>query len=1268
MNPLQLRLAAVRRRLRLVVTFRGTCWLLSLLFAVAVLAGLLDWQLHLPALVRAVLLAGGLVGTGFVAWRYLLRPLLARADDLTLALRVEAQHPPLTDVVASAVQFLEQPPESEQTGSPSLRRQAVQRALGLAEGFDFGRVVDARGVRIAGASFVGTAALAVTLLLLDPTLARTAILRLANPFGRHEWPKQTQLDVKARTRVARGEPFDIQATLRGVVPEKATVEYRFESGPPVEQLYEVRRREGAAAASFVARLEAARVLRSFQFQVRANDAASPWQEVAVLPPPQLIPLDGRPSPQVHLEYPAYTDLPPADAPDGAGSIECVAGTQVTLRAATDRPLERAWLEFPPELNNPLGVAAHLSGLSTASPLTVAAAQGLAASRTWRQIPARLEAEGRVLTLEFTARVGGSYVLHFEDESRLNSTRLLEVLVAADPPPTVNLERPSKTHDILEILPDAEIPLQVLAEDPVFAVRSVYLEYRLRRGTGEPPPARRLTLYDARVAEVLPTLGTSLAGLTPTLPPLRLRPQRVPAARRWSLRELGLKDGDTLTLQASADDFDDVTVGKPPGRSPEVELRVVNRTALDITLSEAQGRIQQELLRLQKQQQEALEKVVGAETQWRNQKGKLTPNTLDDLLQAEQLQEQIRARVGTKQEGLRAEVERVLQALRNNRLPRSGTNDRMETIRSELDRLAENELEKIEPRLTNARKQQEAAAKPADKQEKAPLSEARQHQEEVQNTLSALLKLLEPWSSTRELKGEARSILQEQRKLGDDTANLGKDKGVPSGVPPEKLDPKQRAELERLGELQKRLAQRTGQLLSKLGRVAEDRKGKDPETAQALKQAADEGEKNNVEGAMKEAAEGLRQNQLAKAGGKQAEGTKGMEKVVQALEERREQELDRLIKKLREAEKKLSDLAQRQEELHKKIKDAAQLPDAQQREQELRRLAREQEKLRQEAQEMVRELTRLRAGRAGQALNEAAGQMRQAGRQMTGGENPEDEQDEILDRLDDAQRQLQQAREEAEEELGREKLVKIADQVKGLRERQDSRVAEAARIHRELLQQQGWRRPLLSSLRELARAQNALGRETKGLSQEKLAKAAVFQHLLDRAAEAMEQAGERAQERLEQAQGRLDEAPEGEAKLDLAAEQAADDEIQQSQKDALRRLDQLLEALKPDTGMGPRPAPKEGDGQQPGGGGGGGGGGVGRAPGEGFPVVAQLKALRALQQDVNDRTERFARRHPDANKLTERQRAELEALKQEQQEVADLFQQLTAGEEPEGEKK
>src|SRR5262249_28274087 len=118
MNPLQLRLARVRRSLRLVVSFRGVSLLIAAGLGFGAASALLDGRLHLPALVRALLLFGILSGPACIGYRHLFGPLLARADDLTLALQVETRHPVLNDSLASTVEFLEQPDDGDRSGSP----------------------------------------------------------------------------------------------------------------------------------------------------------------------------------------------------------------------------------------------------------------------------------------------------------------------------------------------------------------------------------------------------------------------------------------------------------------------------------------------------------------------------------------------------------------------------------------------------------------------------------------------------------------------------------------------------------------------------------------------------------------------------------------------------------------------------------------------------------------------------------------------------------------------------------------------------------------------------------------------------------------------------------------------------------------------------------------------------------------------------------------------------------------------------------------------
>ena len=272
--------------------------------------------------------------------------------------------------------------------------------------------------------------------------------------------------------------------------------------------------------------------------------------------------------------------------------------------------------------------------------------------------------------------------------------------------------------------------------------------------------------------------------------------------------------------------------------------------------------------------------------------------------------------------------------------------------------------------------------------------------------------------------------------------------------------------------------------------------------------------------MKQAAQEVRNNQLGKARQSQQASADALEQIAKALSDRREEELDQLIKKLGDAEKELARLTEEQDRLQKKVKEAQQIKDPIQREAALSRLAREQEKLRKDAQELTRQLSRLRSERAREALSRAAGKMDDAGQDLERGQDPEEKQDDALDRMEEAQRELKQAREQAEEELAREKLAKVADQIKRLKERQEALLPESARIQRDLLQKKEWGRGLRSSLLDLARAQEGLAKETRSLGEGKLKEVIVFARVLGKSAEAMEQAVESIRAPLRERRARL----------------------------------------------------------------------------------------------------------------------------------------------------
>jgi hypothetical protein len=1325
------RLAWLRGRLRFVATFRGISWLLILILTTVLLVGLVDWRVHLPALVRALALVGVLSGSSYIVIRYLLRPLAIKSDDLTLALRVEKHYPGLNDSLASTVEFLQ---ESDKPGldSPGLRKEAVKHALRRARGVDFGTVVDARGLRTAGLLMAVACALAVAAVLLWPQLAFTALARLMAPFSDVDWPRQTQLDMATpRERIGRNELFEVKGTVRGIVPETASVVFKIDNGQQVEHTYEIAQTEPGTGLLTV-RLEPGRAKNNFSFEVRANDAVYRSKTIRVSPPPLLAMFNQRPSPQVHLDFPAYTDLPPQDLPDGSGNIEAVAGTIVTLRAAADRPLRRAWIEFLPEAQH-TALAAFLGPLGSGQsaqvgPLT---AGGQA---VWDMVPAQLQEDRQRFSARFRPHVSGMYQVYFEDDSGLANSRLFELRVQADPSPTVALERPSPSRDILDLLPDADVPLQAMVTDPHYAVRSVFLEYRCQKTDA----ARTLPIWDHHMAGVVEGKVLRPFGAAE---PVRLRLVAVPILLTVPLKHFRhvngapLKEGDALTLQLCADDFDDVSVDKEPGRSHEVEIRIISRNALDVILNHEEAKVQQELVRLEKMQRAAKQKVADTQNQLRKT-GKLQTEDVSRLLDAEQEQQQIRERIGDKQEGLRSEVARILDTLKNNKLPRSGTHDRMERVQSSLDRLGREELPQIEPRLTNARKeaenqdsgvkdkepsaQKEEAARQKEKEAKAreqqaqdkdkeakqaesdaeaappgdpkkterqkeakqlkqdaeklrqqaeqlrkdaeairkgeakeavkqSLAEARAHQEEVQRTLSELLQALDSFASTANIKREAKSILERQTRLNQETEEFVKKNPEAAGTKPEKLNDAEATQLQNLKDDQRKLEEDTSNLLNQMEEVRKKRlEEKDNDTANQLEKAIQQAYDGDITGSMKEARNRIEQNQTQRAGVSQRDAINQLKKVVQELEDRRAADLDRLAKKLREKQEQLEKLAQEQERLQKKVQDAKQIADPKEREEELKRLAKRQKELKEQTEELARQLSRLRQGRAGQAASQAAGQMEQALKQLERGQDPEEEQEEALDRLDEAQREVERTKEETEEELAREQAAKAAEEIKRLKQRHEGLMAEAARLERAVLEK-GWVDSLLRSMLDLSRAQKELADTTASLAEKKQPEAQVLARVLHRAAEIMNEASARFQERVVE----VKDAPDA---RDLPG---PPEEAVKLQKDALRRLDQLLEALKQDRGMVMRPAGGGGGGGGEGGSGGGGGG-------EGIPPLVQYKLLRAMQAEINQKTDNFARKHPDVKKLSKQEQEELTGLQQEQKEIADLVEKIAEPEE-EGDK-
>lgn len=1294
-DALTRRLEEIAARLRRTIFLRGGSWLLMLAIVAIGLLALADYRFQLPSLVRALGLVTCLVALPILYRRWISRPITGSDDLIQIALRVEQAYPEFRDSLVSAVQFLHQDPRDRST-SPALRKAAIRRASRKAERYEFDRAVETRWTKRSVLGAMTLASLTLVLVSTYPDIARTQLIRIAIPFGGAKVATQTQIEILSPKplphRMARGEPLDVRVTLRGKIPERLTLSIKLENSSSNEQSYAVVADEAnPEAAELTVRIEPTRIPRDFQFRIQANDADTGWQTVNVHPPPVLVPLDGRPSPQIHLDYPRYTDLTPIDLPDGSGVIECVAGTRVTLRAATDRPVTRAWIGFRPE--QPLLRLIPMLAPLGANPELAVPGLDLLGREVWQDVPIAIGRDGTLLELTFIPRMPGPYAFRFVDDTGLGTTKMFDIRVQPDPSPHVTLERPSAGRDSLLVLPDADLTFEAKVADKQYAIRSVRLEYRTNRGG----PARSIPWFNADLAgKALPAMATMMRGVMP-LPPTtaRLRPQELAFATRLSLTNIRhingavLAAGDIVTLYVAADDFDDVTGFKQPGRSHEVELIVVTKQDLEAVEQQAQSDLRGELLQLHAMQRDARTKVQEAIQQLRNT-GKLRPEDVDKLNRVEQGQQQIRQRINNPEDGLRAQLDKLKQSAKDNHLPRSAATERLDEAAADLARLAREEFEPLELDLAAAKRPPESKESPA-----APLGRVEKRQKEVEQTLLSLLERLEPWSGAGEIRGEARSVLNDTKRQIEKRNDLGAK--LPNEVAPEKLTPEQKAELDRAAVGDDRLAERGRQLVEKMNRLAVEKDAaaagkleladsKDAEAnakrieansqpkgsiedkalnraaddlaaeakqsreaaadlkreADALRNAATAGNSEQLKDQLRAAGQLTRQNQTGAAAAAQKSAAANLEKMLNALEDQRADDSDRLTRKLKDADREINELFERQERLQKKVEEAQKLQDPAQRMQELEKLSREQEKIEQETRDLAQRLSRNQGERAAEELRRAARDMAQAREQLENGEARTEKMDDALDRIDDAQRELDQARQKNDEELQREQAAKFADEIKTLRDREQRLLDESARIHAVVKKAGKWERPVRTSLNDLREQQQTLANDVRALIEKKFENAAVFGRMLRQSADAMDLAAKRMDSRLESAEL---------GPFDQELEEIADTGIQSQQKLAIKRFDQLLESLKPDKQEAAPPPPMGGSGMPP-------EMPMGMKPGDQLPPLAQLKALRSLQADIAERTAAFDKAHPDRTKLNDDEEAELESLQKMQLDVAELIKELT----------
>ena len=212
LHPLQRKIAALRGRVRLLVAVYGISCVIAAVLGAVIVLGLTDYVFRFQD--RGIRIICSFLVLGILGWtcyRYLYLSLVVRLRDVDLASRLQCKFPVLEDKLVSAVEFLGQSEDDPLAGSAALRRAVVAQTTAETERLDFSEMLDTRPPVRAVTLGVSTCLIAAILVVLNLPDSRTAVARLANPFGDWAFAQKTHLKVlRPQARVARGQSFRVE--------------------------------------------------------------------------------------------------------------------------------------------------------------------------------------------------------------------------------------------------------------------------------------------------------------------------------------------------------------------------------------------------------------------------------------------------------------------------------------------------------------------------------------------------------------------------------------------------------------------------------------------------------------------------------------------------------------------------------------------------------------------------------------------------------------------------------------------------------------------------------------------------------------------------------------------------------------------------------------------------------------------------------------------------------------------------------------------------
>ncbi|NOS99305.1 MAG: hypothetical protein HOP29_01605 [Phycisphaerales bacterium] len=817
----------------------------------------------------------------------------------------------------------------------------------------------------------------------------------------------------------------------------------------------------------------------------------------------------------------------------------------------------------------------------------------------RRIPLRWADDSRrALSGDVAVEVSTSILPQLVDRDGLTSLgeEPYTIIARPDRAPTVVVQEPPA---LVEVTPRGSVPLVVRVDDD-FGVADVLL----RASTGDPPRFIESSLLtDARWAVSQQGVGATIEHL-------------------WSIADLQLTPPATITGHVEAVDNFATAAGRGQvGTSSPLRINVVSESAFQTHIRDELQLLQRRIRAIRLDQLA----VIDATRVIERQAADAQPASGDVRNVARN-----QGDVGRRIAGAADQLARVRTRMELNHAHDADAVDRVRRNEHRLVAAAGDGVAGVIAALGDARGDgaDPAPSPPID------LAVALDRQQALADALRDVIRELDEWGDFQAVVNRTRDLFDRQQALHDQTARLAE---RTLGQRADELSADNHAAVRQTHRMQDQLAGDLNGLLERIQSLVHDETGaarvesaspdgRDPPNA--VEQiptligiaAAEETVKH-----MHAAADAIDQNRLAGAGLEQQAAQRGLREMLARLQERDVRRLMELAKRSRDALRAVAELRDQQTALRVAVREAVDLAapaDV------LTGLAAEQTRLRQNAEQLARDLfDDEETAAAGEFVRIAAADMNRGERQLLDGHGAaaDPSQAAAIDQLNRAVAVLEEQARNAAQAATQRMLAAVGNALEQIRDGQQSVNTDTAALIRQVDEKGRLDRAAARQAAGLARTQTDIHAESASLEQ-RLAETVVYRRVMQQVVEGMDLAREALDAR------RLD--------ADLGRGQAQ----------VLRRIDQLLRALRDARDLPPPDEFAESSG-------GGGDSADGSAPP--VPGAAELLMIRMMQEDLLTETVETHAAIPADRTPSEQQLAAVESLGLRQEEITALTELVVA---------